>query len=115
MRNTRKVKNGFGKGQKRVLNGIKKESRQIRESGKGKNGPAASFHIFPTDFSTFRPFFHPFFTISVKKGKRLPKIEERERKEKRSFLFPSHSVFYLSFLGTSLLCVGARQSVTVVK
>ena len=86
-------KNGFGKGQKRVLSGIKKQSRQIREYRKGENSPAASFHIFPSLFPPSRPFFHPFSTILAKKGKkRCQKIEERERKRKAffpvSFLFP---------------------------
>ena len=57
------AKMALGRGQKRVFKGEKRESRQIRESGKGKNGPAASLQIFPAVFSPFRLFFHPFFMI----------------------------------------------------
>ena len=45
--------------------------------------------------SPFQPFFHPFLTIFAKNGKKVrQKIEERERKEKRSFQSLSRSHFF---------------------
>ena len=68
------VKNGLERGQKWVLNGIKMESRQIRESGMAKNGRSSPFHIFPAVFWPFRLFFHLFFMILARYGKkRVPK------------------------------------------
>ena len=70
------------------LNGIEMESRQIQESGKGKNSPTASFHIFLADFLIVMPFFSPIFRNFAQKRKKMcQKMEERERKEKHSFPF----------------------------
>ena len=90
---------GFKSGQKWVLNVKKTESRQIREFGKGKNGPAASFHIFPAIFLPFCLFFHLFLMILAKNGKkRVPKMKERERKERVSFPFPFFTFPFLAYL-----------------
>ena len=71
------------------------ESRQIRQFGTAWNGLSSPFHIFPAFFSPFQSFFHPFLTIFTKNGKKgRQKMEERERKGKRSFQFLSYSHFF---------------------
>ena len=97
------AKTGLERGQERVWkgvktgfkkNGIKTESRQIRQFGTAWNGRSSLFHIFPAFFRRSTLFLSVFddFTKHGKKGRQ--KMEERERKEKRSFQFLSRSRFF---------------------
>ena len=92
-------KNGVGTGAKtgfkQYKKGISPDSR-IREWRRtAALCRSTSFQLF---FWLFRLFFHPFFMILAKNGKKgCPKMEERERKEHVSFPFLSHSHF-LPFL-----------------
>ena len=89
-------KNRLERGPKRVLNGKKTESRQIRESRTAKNGRSSPFHIFLAVFWPFHLVFHPFFHDFGQKREKngCPKMEERERKERVPFPFLSHSHFF---------------------
>ena len=70
-----------------------------------KNRRSLPFHIFPAVFWPFRLFFHPFFMILAKNGKKTGAQKWRNGKGKNVFLshfFPV-PIFSRSLPGTSLV------------
>ena len=115
-----KGKKGFGKGQKRVGNrartaleqdqervlkgtkiGFKRYKNEISPNSricKGEEWPHSLFLHFSSRFFSVPPLFSPVFhDLGQKQEKKCQQMEERERKEKFSFLFFSRSRF-LPFL-----------------
>ena len=81
----------------------KKRNLPKFENPKWQEQPHGLFQDLSSRFFTVPPLFSPVFHDFGQKGeKSAKKMEERERKEKRSFPFLSRSRFLPSFLGTSL-------------
>ena len=103
------AKTGLERGKKRVgtgaKTGFKRQKNGISPNSTIWNGVERPFFSVPhlsTVFLPFQPFFQPFLTIFAKNGKkRWSKMEERERKETRSFQFLSRSCF-LPFLSAHI-------------
>ena len=97
-------KNGVGTGAKTDFKRHKKTNLARFDNLEQRRTvvPCCSTSFEP--FLPFHPFFHPFLTIFAKNGKKVVR-EWRNGKEKKSVLsslFPV-PIFFLSFLGTSLV------------
>ena len=80
------VKTGLEQGQKLVLNGIKTGILPDSTIWNGVERPFFAVPHLSSLFFAVPPLFHPFLTIFAQNGKKgRQKIEEQERKEKRSF------------------------------
>ena len=103
-------KNGVGTGAKPSFKRHKKWNLARFENLERRGRGFFAVPHLSSFFSPLHPFFHPFLTIFAKNGKKgCQNMEERERKEKRSFQFLSHSQFSLYFLGTSLTTTSQLQ------
>ena len=98
---------GLERGQKQVLNGIKNGISPDSTIWNGVERPFFAVPHLSSLFLPFHPFFHPFLKIFAKKGKKgRQNMEERERKEERSFQFLSRSYFF-PFLSSHISSGGA--------